>query len=618
MQIGIQYWKVATIVVAISLSACGGGGGGNEGGGANQTPAPSFTLGTSRVTLLAAVNQAPPEEVVVPVNLTAVPDSATLYGRIRISAAEDFIENAFFVYEPGLKLKLSVNHPSTLAPATYTAQAQLQLCLESSCNAPISGSPATFDITYTVTRPTGALAPRVSMANDVLSLEALPIGIFPKSVSTLIRFENVVRHPVTTITYTGGVESAGESSLTTGSTPFNIRMRAPNAVGVGRHNEVVTVRVCLDSACVNELEGSPLTVTVNYNVTNRLALEGGHTLELVDIYYSEAVWDPHSHKFYFIEPAQSYIDPDSLGSYNPTTGARTSLSLGGRAEALALSSNGQYLYVGVRSNGEIRRFRLPSLAPDISIPLGNAPGTTGRLFARQIAVMPGAPATIAVTTGSIETSASESALVAVFDNAVRRNALVGPATPSSPDTLLEALCWGNSPNQLYGARMEYWPGQPHPRSAMFEMAVSSNGVAIAEITPDITHGSHVGNRIHCVQNRVYTDGGFVFNPIDNSVTSRYQRLLDSPWALAFDVQGNRIFGGGRDDQGTTLQFIRFYEFGTFNELHTLMFPEEVASIFSDFSRWGSNGLAFGLPGYSPTFRRVSRGMFLMTGPMIGP
>ena len=88
---------------------------------------------------------------------------------------------------------------------------------------------------------------------------------------------------------------------------------------------------------------------------------------------------------------------NSVVTVNPANGEISQPALvGSRPSNLATSDDGRYLYVGFQGVPEVRRFLLPGMTCDLTLPLG-ADGWTGPRFAGQMEVRPGHSADIAVT-----------------------------------------------------------------------------------------------------------------------------------------------------------------------------------------------------------------------------
>ena len=90
--------------------------------------------------------------------------------------------------------------------------------------------------------------------------------------------------------------------------------------------------------------------------------------------------------------------PSSIAIVNPNTAqVEDSIAAGDTPGALAISNDGQYLYVALDGKGTVRRFHLPSHTPDFDISVGPTQ-TNGSLFA--IAVLPLQPQSVLVANGT--------------------------------------------------------------------------------------------------------------------------------------------------------------------------------------------------------------------------
>jgi hypothetical protein len=88
---------------------------------------------------------------------------------------------------------------------------------------------------------------------------------------------------------------------------------------------------------------------------------------------------------------------NSIVAIDPATGEISQpVLVGPRPSKLAVSDDGKYLYVGFQGVPEVRRFLLPSLKYDLTIPMGSD-GFVGPRFAGQMDVRPGHSTDVAVT-----------------------------------------------------------------------------------------------------------------------------------------------------------------------------------------------------------------------------
>jgi DNA-binding beta-propeller fold protein YncE len=131
----------------------------------------------------------------------------------------------------------------------------------------------------------------------------------------------------------------------------------------------------------------------------------------------DAVWDATRSRFFVSVSAGDPNYSASIVMVNPDTGiVEDSISTGDNPHHLAISADGQYLYVGIDAKATIRRFQLPSHSPDFDIVVGTAGS-----FAPVFAVLPNQPGSILVANG---------VTLAVFDGQVSRSQAASyPITP---------------------------------------------------------------------------------------------------------------------------------------------------------------------------------------------
>ncbi len=133
-----------------------------------------------------------------------------------------------------------------------------------------------------------------------------------------------------------------------------------------------------------------------------------------------AVWDPTSGRFFVSVGSGDPKWPSSIAIVNPNTGQVVdSIPAGDNPGSLAISNDGQYLYVALNAKGTVRRFHLPSHTPDFDISVG-PPLQYGFLFA--MAVLPQQPRSVLVANGTN---------VAVYDGNVSRGQ-TAPFPSSAP------------------------------------------------------------------------------------------------------------------------------------------------------------------------------------------
>ena len=168
------------------------------------------------------------------------------------------------------------------------------------------------------------------------------------------------------------------------------------------------------------------------------------------------VWEPTSGRFYVSVGPGDPNWPSSIAIVNPNTAlVEDSIPIGDNPGALAVSNDGQYLYVALSAKGTVRRFYLPSHTPDFDISV-RSPQTNGSLFA--VAVLPQQPQSVLVANGTNLT---------VYDGTVSRGQIV-PFASSAP-----SLYARQSNGTLYG----------YSGGVISVLAVNSAGVSMTTSQP---------------------------------------------------------------------------------------------------------------------------------------
>lgn len=161
---------------------------------------------------------------------------------------------------------------------------------------------------------------------------------------------------------------------------------------------------------------------------------------------NKLVYDPARKKLYASVPSRAGTNGNSIAVIDPATGTVTStIPIGSEPNALALSQDGTYLYVGLDGPGAVRRLDLNTQDASFQFSLGT--GTFGQMYAADIAVMPGSSQTIAVSRRFNGISPSHAG-VAIYDNGVARTNITQTHTGSN------VIEFSDSPQVLYGMNTE--------------------------------------------------------------------------------------------------------------------------------------------------------------------
>ena len=300
----------------------------------------------------------------------------------------------------------------------------------------------------------------------------------------------------------------------------------------------------------------------------------GHIVSLPS--NSDLVYEPVSGMLY----ASVRGNPGSVVPINPVTRVLgTPIPVGIDPVKLALSDDGQYLYVGLDGEPKVERINLTTKAVDQSFLLGSA--GFGPWFAEDIAVLPGSPQSIAVSLKKKMFSPRHEG-VAIYDNGVMRAAKTGDHTGSN------VIEFSASSGTLYGYNNET------TEYGFRRMAVDAGGVTVTDVytsfmSPELISGFNVD--IHFHGGLIYTTTGRAIDPVARSFLGAYDLPSSFGNSVVADSNVGRVF---YLTQGGTASPWNLRAFG-------LVHPRAVITIVDltglvgepgSLRRWGTNGLAF--------------------------
>jgi hypothetical protein len=309
----------------------------------------------------------------------------------------------------------------------------------------------------------------------------------------------------------------------------------------------------------------------------------------ITVYYGEVndlVWDTARNILYISSPATSSLHPNTVLAIDPnslTVKYSYSPAAGSKPDRLAISDDGKYLYVGLDGDGTVERLDLPSLTPDLSIPLGSDPNL-GPYYAIDVQVAPGQSTTIAVARG-IPTSVSivqAQGGIAVYDGTVRRPSIVTPTTQSG-DVLLDTIQWGANATALYAADNENASGD------FYQLAVSSNGVTLVSDKPNYFPVPNF--RIHYDEGSklLYGDDGLAVNP---TATTQVGNFISTGIMVSDSTIGDAYFvGQPTADSGTVTYLVQSFNLAAYTAVARFQLSQ-VEGLPQHLIRWGATGLAF--------------------------
>jgi hypothetical protein len=262
------------------------------------------------------------------------------------------------------------------------------------------------------------------------------------------------------------------------------------------------------------------------------------------------------------------IEPGA-GTFGPST------NIGSDPGKLAISSDSQWIYVGLDGSAQVRPFNTVSQTAGTAFVLGN--DSFGPFFAEDIAISPGNSGTIAVSRRSGMGTPRHKG-VAVYDNGVMR------PTQTADHTGSNAIEFPGSPSTLYGYNNE------STESGFRTMSVSPSGVTVTNVTQNLITGIA---DIQFEGGRIYASTGRVIDPVNRTLLGTFSLSLPLGGeyrGVAVDAEQERAFFLVAIPGSVSVHAFNVNTFAPTGSITlTGLGPP---SIFGSLIRWGDNGLAF--------------------------
>ncbi len=338
----------------------------------------------------------------------------------------------------------------------------------------------------------------------------------------------------------------------------------------------MTVSACLDAACVNQVQGSPATVKVTYQVGNSLPGPTGDSVVQLPLHANALVWDPTRSVIYASTAGDSPTAPKLIAVVDPVAGKVIStVNLGGEVGALSISDDGGSLYAVLAGTNTVLRLALPGLSIAATLNLGAG------LYGIDVAAAPGLPKTVAVSRSIVPgVGTGTSAGILVFDDLTQRPVVGGYGSQGATGNF-DYLAWGSTPSTLYADDAGH---------ILTTLSVSATGPQVTAAVDKVT-----GGRIHQVNGLIYTNAGVVFDPTSGKVAATLpQEYMVGYSAVGLDATLARLFAISADGPGTD---IWIFDQKSLVLLRTQNILGAQLTGLSQYPvmliRWGTNGIAFG-------------------------
>ena len=209
-----------------------------------------------------------------------------------------------------------------------------------------------------------------------------------------------------------------------------------------------------------------------------------------------SVYEPHSGLLYGTVSAQAANNANQVIAIDPTTATVVhAWSVGNGPNHLAISDDGQFLYIGLDADHRVAQVSLPSGTVNFSVGLGSDPTTASPLIADALRALPGQPHSWAVTLcTALGAPCGEG--VAIFDDATQRPNVV-TAPQLQPDSLVFV---GSNAATLYGTTLSVTP------ATTYEFSITTKGIAQTTSTQAIGGATLDSDGVS-----IYTSNGQIIN-----------------------------------------------------------------------------------------------------------
>jgi hypothetical protein len=556
--------RIAFGLLTAVLGACGGGGGGS---GDTSTPPPtpqtSFSVSTTALNVTAPYNHtgATGTFSVTALNIPAAgvyyklsySTNAITSGGINATASGDT-----------LQVQVAFRAPSSLGIGTYTDIIRVSLCFDSACTNLVNGSPREINVQYIVSAPDAT----ISLTSPSVAVSAFVTESF--TTLPLVNF-SFTSMPVAVGYFSATSTTTGIDHIEVNNGGFNgwitVWPKAPGTLAPGTYADTIVLTACLDAACVYPLANSPVQVPVSYVVNDTVQGGNGYSVKVVrDVAANAFDTDTVNNKIYAGTTSNSVSNSNSIIAVDPSSAAITrATSLGAEPTAVDVADDSSFAYVGFETVNSVKRYSLPALGLNTTIPLGTS-SSPGPLYTKDLQAAPNHARTVAVVRGAIGSYSNE---LVIFDDTTNR------AAYANNTVSFNLVRWGSSWSQVFVGTSEV------STEEVLELAANTSSLALISNTPSILSF----NKFIYANGYIYTYGGRVFDPASQSVLGTFGSASGATGAVAIDTTLNRAyFFGGLSGQ------LSVYDLTTRTMLRSATLPGVSSGFRSKLMRWGTNGL----------------------------
>lgn len=217
-------------------------------------------------------------------------------------------------------------------------------------------------------------------------------------------------------------------------------------------------------------------------------------LEL-DVVSNKLLYNEHDNRIYASIPSANGPDGNSIGIINPqTVELETTVFVGSEPSEIALSDNGEFLYIGFTSSPVVKQFNVNDQTITQQFQLGTHYTGGQPLYAEDIEVMPGNPSTIAVARRRYTVSPRHGGVLIVENGTHLENTVDGHT--------------GSNKIEFKSNDMLIGYGNESSNFELYELSVSDQGVTIQDSYQYVVTG--FGVDILLRDNRLFSTSGRAF------------------------------------------------------------------------------------------------------------
>src|SRR5262245_3775349 len=238
-------------------------------------------------------------------------------------------------------------------------------------------------------------------------------------------------------------------------------------------------------------------------------------VRVLNLPVNDIAYEKQSKKLFVSVPSRVGAGGNSVTEIDPATGALgASVFVGSEPNKLAVSDDGQTVYVGIDGAASVRRVNMATHTASTQFRLGVDQFSATAFTAGDLAVVPGNSNAVAIA--RIQPGLSPPGTgVAVYDNGVQRpniaNTIQGPSY----------IAFGSTASTLYGS-LQF-------RGKLQKMTVDNSGVGAA--------GSSVNfpGELQFENGLLYNDRGQVYNPMTDALAGTFANAGFGPFVVDASV-----------------------------------------------------------------------------------